>query len=132
MTQITPGLVFMATDRRIDDHYHIIVSDPAKTPDMVIRVSISTCRDQSDDACVLTPQDVRFLMHRSYVAYEWARHSTLDEFTRLFETGLLLEIDHLPPNVLARVQRGALKSPYTRRRYREVIATQLPDTPQGL
>lgn len=54
----------------INDHLHVVISDPGEYPDQVICFNLTTWKgDHCDPACIIDCNEHKWVKHKSYVYY---------------------------------------------------------------
>ena len=119
-----PGDAFYLRDRSVDTHLWVIISDPETDPERVIMVSVTTFEDYKEDVCVLSPADHPRLTHKSCVAYNEARMTTLEKLISLRDGNHLSVQTPVLPEVLDRIRDGVNKSRRIKYRYVEILLDQ--------
>ena len=47
------GDTFRLDNRNIDDHLHIIISDPSANPDIIVTANFTSWRSDKDQSCIV-------------------------------------------------------------------------------
>lgn len=105
-------------------HLWIVITEPSERGRVVI-VNVTTRRPGSDDTCVLQVNDHPFIRHESVIAYQYARltrNAVLGDSAR---RQLLQMRQPVSPQLLERIQNGALASAFTPRGVKAAVAKQL-------
>jgi hypothetical protein len=110
----------------LPSHLHIVISDPAKNPGEIAVVNVTTVRgDDYDASCVLEPGDHYTIRHKSYVGYRRGWVVNLNALKALFDAGQIHRAKPgLEPEVVKRVQTGAMASKWTPARIKGLLAEQ--------
>jgi hypothetical protein len=110
----------------LPSHLHIVISDPTKNPGEIAVVNVTTVRsDDYDASCVLLPGDHYTIQHKSYVGYRRGWVVNLNALKTLFDAGQIHRTKPgFAPEVLARVQAGAMASKWTPPRIKGLLAEQ--------
>lgn len=108
----------------LPSHLHIVISDPAKSADEIAVVNVTTIRGEHDPSCVLVPGDHLAIRQKSYVGYARGWVVNLNALMTLFNAGQIHRAHELTPEVLARVQAGAMLSQATPKRIKGLLAEQ--------
>jgi hypothetical protein len=67
------GDTFRFTDRKLEEHLWVVMSDPMlDVADPVVVVRLTTYRRGRESACILQPGDHESIQHKTAVDYEWA------------------------------------------------------------
>jgi hypothetical protein len=109
------------------DHLKIIVSDPAKDPDNLLIVSVTTFREGKfhDPSCFLSPGDHPFIKHESYIGFQFAKIRSNADLDRLLGSGgIILEDDQISEAVLERIHHGASVSEFIALEYADLLREQ--------
>ena len=112
---------------RYGDHLKIIVSDPAKNPDVLLIVSVTTFRQGKfhDPSCFLIPSDHPFIRHESYIGFQFAKTRSNADLDRLLGSGgIVLEDDQISEAVLERIHHGAAVSEFIALEYVDLLREQ--------
>jgi hypothetical protein len=88
------------TDRGVDTHLWVVVSEPTKDPERVILVSVTTYEEYKEDVCLLDVGDHPRVSHKSCIAYNEARVASLEKLTVLRDGGLLSEQESVSNELL--------------------------------
>lgn len=90
-----------------------VLTDPHGEPPAVLIANVTSIRKHVpyDKTCVLDGTEHPFLVHRSYIAYEFAEVMPLAAISRGMKTGEMKIMGAIKEDVCARVCEGVLKSP---------------------
>jgi hypothetical protein len=97
-------------------HLHIILTDPVGDPPTVAMVSLRTYREGAlglDDTVILNPGPGihKFVKHKTYVFYKWARTIEVARLERIIDEDLTTkDQDDCSPEMLETVRAGLFKS----------------------
>ncbi len=105
-------------------HLHVVISDPAKNQDEIAIVNITTARGEQDFSCVLEAGEHRAIRGKSYVPYFRAWIVNLNALEQLLAGGQIHRDAPMGPEILKRIQKGAMVSDATPSRVRGVLAEQ--------
>jgi hypothetical protein len=106
-------------------HLHIVLTEPYGEPPTVAIVSLRTYKDQAlglDDTVVLEPGPGihRFVTHKSFVFYKWARPIEVARLERLIDEDLnTKDRDDCSAELLAIIREGLFRSPYPKRKIQD-------------
>jgi len=105
------GDTFRFTDRGIEEHLWVVISDPLlDVADPVIVVRLTTYRKGRESACILQPGDHEFVKHATAVDYEWALDIPNAALEGFVGGGKAIRLKQLTPGVLDRIRRGIANS----------------------
>lgn len=108
----------------IPSHLHIVISDPFKNEGEIAIVNVTTIRGEHDDSCILIPGDHPRIQHPSYVGYARGWIVNLNSLVMLMDAMQIHRSPRMDLAVVARVQKGAMKSPKTPPRIKGLLAEQ--------
>ncbi len=94
-------------------HLWLVLTDPAGDPPSVVTVMLVSKKPYTDDTVVLRPGDHEFIDRETAVQFSTARNRRIARITAAMVRGRCALRASLSPEVLYRVQRGLLDSPYT-------------------
>lgn len=119
-----PGDTFYNLNPGSLRHLWVVVSRPAPTGEVVI-FNFTTWHAGDDESCVIEPGDHPAVRHRTVIAYRRGRllsEKTLAELKRIscYSAGVPVS-----PELLARIHRGALASPFTPQKLQALIQEQI-------
>jgi hypothetical protein len=110
---------------RLPSHLHIVISDPAKSETEIAVVNVTTVRgEEYDPSCVLLPGDHKAIRHESFVGYSRGWVVNLNALKMVFDAGQIHRDEEMRPDVLKRVQQGAMSSKATPARIKGLLAEQ--------
>ena len=98
--------------RDYGSHVWIVVSEPAKDPEHVLIVSMTTIRRFHDPACVLDVGDHPFVKHPTYVNYRNSMIVTNSQLDAQHAAGQLIVEQSVGDDLLERVRHGAAQSEF--------------------
>ena len=124
-----PGFAYIpgqGHDRKA--HLHFVLSEPTLFA-QVACANFTTPYDPCDRTCVVESGEHRWVIRQTIVAYDRARLVDVDEFERRVRDGTYTPYEPgLSPELLVRIQKGALASPHTVKNVKEAILWTLdPD-----
>src|SRR5262249_20181717 len=118
------GDTFYVRNRAFDTHLWVVISDPEKDSERVVMVSLTTYEDYKEDVCLLDAGDHPRISHKTCIAYNEARMTTLENLIALRDGGQLSIQAPVSPEVLARIRDGVSKSTRINYKYIEVLLDQ--------
>jgi hypothetical protein len=118
------GDTFYVRDRAVDTHLWVVISEPEQDPERVVMVSLTTYEDYKEAVCLLDVGDHPRINHRTCVAYNEARMTTLKNLIALRDGGQLSIQVPVSPEVLARIRDGVSKSTRIDYKYIEILLDQ--------
>ena len=119
---MTPGDTFLIPDA-IGPHLHFILS---RLPDgSVILAHFTTRRTYTDDTCVIQPGEHPFVKKETIVRYDQAYVCPAANLASL-ERIIIRKLEPLSGELLARILRGALSSPQTPDKIKNLIRNSTP------
>jgi hypothetical protein len=118
------GDTFYVLDRAVDTHLGVVISDPEKCAERVVMVSMTTHEDYKEDVCLLDAGDHPKISHKTCIAYNEARMTSLGRFTRLRDDGHLSIQPPVSDKVLSRIREGVSKSKMIKYKYVELLIDQ--------
>ena len=118
------GDTFFVRDRFIDTHLWVVISDPAKDPDRVLMVSMTTYEPYKEKACLLEAGDHPRVTHSTCIAYDEARLIALKSLTALRDGGRLSVQDPVSDALLSRIREGVSRSTRIKFKYVELLLDQ--------
>jgi hypothetical protein len=95
------------------DHHYVVVSSPAKDPNEVVLLRITTFENYKDDSCVFGPTDcgrADFVDHLSCIDYRDPIIVPLAAIEQLLSRQAAKRKPVIPQALLARIHRGAAES----------------------
>jgi hypothetical protein len=110
----------------LPSHLHIVITDPAKSPEEIAVVNVTTVRgDEYDPSCVLLAGDHPAIRHKSYVGYKRGWVVNLNALETLLQAGQIHRTKpDVAPEILKRIQAGAMLSKATPPRIKGLLAEQ--------
>jgi hypothetical protein len=96
-------------------HLWIVVTDPNQDREVVI-VNITSYKAISDNTVVLKKGDHPFIVHDSTVEYMDARIVLVQRLEEAIRGAAAIRKQPCPPETLAKIQKGILKSPHAARK----------------
>ncbi len=95
-------------------HLRIIISDFDEA-DRALVVPITTWHEgnsRQDNSCILEQGEHSFITHKSWADYSRAESMTYDTVSRGIESGYFIPKEDISPELLERLQQGALTSEF--------------------
>lgn len=109
----------------LNGHLCVILSDPARNPEQVLIVALTTWEDYKDDSCMLDTDDHPFISHLSCVAYDILPHPvSLQQLESLMAEGLIKKREPLDQGVLAKMLDGAGESRFLPNIFHKILLEQ--------
>jgi hypothetical protein len=121
---VNAGDTFFLTDRSVDEHLWVIISDPALDAERVLFVSMTTYRPPREPACMLHVGDHALISHASCIAYEFARVTSNQQLEDFRAHGHLEMKEPVSPEILSRIRRGVSLSKRIPVAYLELMLEQ--------
>ena len=100
------GDTFYLPDKAADGHLWIVISDPAKNPDRVLLVSMTSYDVDKEDVCLIDAGEHPKVKHKTCICYKPARATSLENLRRLRDTGYLAMQEPVSAELLQRIRRG--------------------------
>jgi hypothetical protein len=100
------GDTFYLPDKAADGHLWIVISDPAKNPDRVLLVSMTSYDVDKEDVCLIDVGEHPRVKHKTCICYKPARATSLENLRRLRDTGYLVMQEQVSRELLQRIRRG--------------------------
>ena len=94
-------------DPALDNHLHIVLSDPAKDPTRVIVVNLTSWKPGKDSTCIIPGDAHPRIKNRSCIPYHFAKMMSLSDLERLFGAGLIRLCSALQPELVKKILKGA-------------------------
>ena len=91
----------------VNDHLHVIISDPAKDPARVLLVSITSVAEYKEQVCLFNANEHPWVRHQSCVAFNFAKLVTNEALDKLRAEGVLEMFPPFSDLLLKRIWRGA-------------------------
>ena len=108
----------------VNDHLHIVISDPTKNPVSVLLVSVTTFNDSKEDACLFNANEHPWILHRSCVAYDFAKVVTNEQLEQHRVAGQLKMEQPFDDLLLRRVWKGAGESARLKMAFADLLIEQ--------
>ena len=107
-------------------HLWFVLSNPALDSGQVLIVNISSCKGAytEDSTCILEPGDHPFVKRASFVYFAKARCPSVAQLEAGFQKELFRFLEKATPELLERIRRGALSSPFMARKYKDLLKEQ--------
>jgi hypothetical protein len=121
---VKTGDAFYIRDRSVDTHLWVVVSDTDKDPDRVVMISITTFEDHKEAVCIVSKGDHPRVNHKSCVAYNEARVTTLVLLNTLEDGGLLSVQSQVSDELLTRIREGVSKSMRIKPKFIDILLEQ--------
>lgn len=128
---VNAGDAFLLPDKHSVRHLHVVLSDPAKLPDVIFPehvyvVMLSTMEDHKEAVCVLQADDHPFLTHPTVSVYRVppALWMSLTQLRQLKAKDILIEKEPVSAEVLQRLQAGYSRSKYQMDRVTQFLFRQ--------
>jgi len=118
------GDTFYISDRGVDTHLWVVISDPDRDAERVVLVSMTTYEDYKEDVCLLDVGDHPRLSRKTCIAYNEARMTTLEKLRVLQDRGHLIVQAPLSKEVLTRIRDGVSKSTKIKPKYIDILLEQ--------
>ena len=96
-------------------HLHVVVLDCEEHTGTTIIVVVESLVGRKDTTTILKPGDHVFITRESYVNYRRAKTTSKVDLQRLLDSGKAKPLDSISSDVLARIQKGIVDSPFTPR-----------------
>lgn len=105
-------------------HLWVICSGPQPPDDAVVAFNLTSKDWDSDTSCVIQAGEHPYVRHESVIAYQYGELFRPDHIARL---KLLAprEYDPVSPELLLRIQQGAVASPDTREQLKKIMRAVL-------
>lgn len=92
----------------INDHLHIVISDPDKFPNEVICFNLTTWKgDHCDPACIIEPGEHTWVRRRSYVYYENPRLLDAEAIKAIETSSRVNKLPAVSDELFTRILEGA-------------------------
>ncbi len=105
-------------------HLRVIISDPAKFPDELVVVNMSSQRSWQDQSCVLHSSDHPFIDHETVIYYQKAMVHTAKQIHEFFTRGSIQFEECASAELLAKILKGAELSDRLPIGIRSILETQ--------
>ena len=110
-------------------HLWLVLTDPDGDPAEVIAVMVCTVRAHTDPTIILQVGDHPFIVHESCVHYSTATKLSLTRILTAQKRGHCQFRDDLSREILNKIRRGLLTSPYTVIAIKEYCSTRFRSLP---
>jgi hypothetical protein len=104
------GTCFLLTDKDVDNHLWVILSEPSVNEQKVLVVNLTTATARKERVCLLQPGDHPWVRHETCVNYADSFLTTKEQLLEWKHKGLLKVTDPMPEAVLERIRNAALDS----------------------
>jgi hypothetical protein len=118
------GATFYLSRKAADGHLWVVISDPLSDPERVLFTSMTSHDVTKESVCVIEGSEHENLKHKTCIAYEYTKCTTLQNLNRLIEAGELRPQSPVSLEILARIRRGASLSKRIEFRYIEILCDQ--------
>ena len=118
------GDTFYLSHRGVDGHLWVVISDPEKDAERVILVSMTTYEDHKEDVCLIEVGEHARVSHKTCIAYNEARMTTLEKLIMLRDGGHLVAQPPASNELLARIRDGVSRSARIKYRFIEILLEQ--------
>lgn len=106
--ELSPGFAFLDVASSVP-HLYFVASSPDDSSEIVL-LSLTTDRPHADHTCEIAVGEHPFVTRPTVVAYYKARCVTIDWLKDQLEKGFAIRREPLSPELLGRVQQGAIRS----------------------
>lgn len=107
-----------------EPHLWVVISDPERDSNVLI-VNLTTFRHHKDDTCILNQGDHPFVQHETCINYACGEVPTGGHLADLMNRERIKLQDRMSPDILKRIQDGALTTPHIPARHRRLLIRQL-------
>jgi hypothetical protein len=104
------GDTFFLADSNVDSHPFVIISDPQRTPYLVVLANFTSWRKDKDQSCVVQRGEHPTVTKTSCTSYHRDRHVTATDYDRLVQAGHLIPNVPVSQDLLQRILSGAAKT----------------------
>jgi len=119
------GDVYLPTNRVIDDHPRIVISDPDLNPVQVVLVNFTGFEGEfRDHSCIIEVGEHPWLTKKTCISYKDASVVAQVDVDKLIESGRLKLLTPVSDEVLARILSGAEISDELPNRCRRILSHQ--------
>ena len=118
------GDTFTISDRGVDTHLWVLISDPDRDAERVVLVSMTTYEDYKEDVCLLDVGDHPRVSHKTCIAYNEARMTTLEKLRVSQDGGHLIVQAPVWKGVLTRIRDGVSKSTKIKPKFIDILLEQ--------
>jgi hypothetical protein len=91
----------------------------------ILIFNATTHRQNSDDTCVILPGEHPYITHKSVIAYERGRLLPKSAYDYALSLAAIRPMVKISPELLLRIQEGALSSPFTASKFKELVRATL-------
>jgi hypothetical protein len=121
---VKAGDAFFLKDRAVDTHLWVVISDPEEDAQRVVLVSVTTCEPHKEAVCLLDVGDHPTVSHKSCIAYNEARMTTLGTLIALRDAGHLSLQPPVSEELLTRIRAGVSQSTRIKYKFIEILLDQ--------
>ncbi len=107
-----------------DQHLHLVISHPCPKTQSVVAVNFTGWQHGFDQTCIVQVGEHPYVAKRSLIFYPNPRMYKLTTLDKLHKYGLLKFHEDLSPELLQRIQLGALTSPHMPIAPKQIIREQ--------
>ena len=100
------GDTFALKDKAVDSHLWVIISNPAIDEGQVLFVSMTSYDITKEKVCLLDAGDHPFILHKTCIAYEFAKVAPLKALITLRDQGHLVMSQPVSTELLERIRQG--------------------------
>ena len=118
------GDTFFIADRGVDSHLWVIVSEPENDAERVVLVSMTTYESSKEDVCILDVGDHPRITHKTCIAYNEARMTSLENLIQLRDGARLKLQAPVSEAVLKRIRDGISRSTKIKYKFVELLLDQ--------
>lgn len=111
--------------RAVGSHLWMVITHPAQDGSFLIVAMTTLDEGVDDESCVLEEGEHHCISHKSVIYYKDARVWNLEGFEAALENNLIVLRQPLEAHILLRVQSGALKSDYFKRKFHALVAASM-------
>lgn len=118
------GDTFFLQNKAVDGHLWVVISDPGLDGDRVLFVSMTSYDITKENACLIDVGEHPFVQHKTCIAYDFARVTTLEVLKNLEDQGHLRRNVPISAELLERIRQGVSLSRRVENRYVELMVEQ--------
>jgi hypothetical protein len=118
------GDTFSISDRGVDTHLWVVISDPDRDAERVVLVSMTTYEGYKEAVCLLDVGDHPRVSHKTCIAYNEARLTTLEKLRVLMDGGHLIVQAPVSKEVLTRIRDGVSRSTKIKPKFMDILLEQ--------
>ncbi len=118
------GDTFYINDRGVDTHLWVVISDTERDAERVVLVSMTTYEDYKEAVCLLDVGDHPRVSHKTCIAYNEARMTTLEKLKGLKDRGHLAVQAPVSKDVLTRIRDGVNRSTKIKPKFIDILLEQ--------